>query len=39
MYFDSMREVRIKREVMEGIFTCALQDNFKVFQRGALLSH
>jgi|GEM_PF-2443179 len=31
MYFDPMREVRIKREVMEGIFTRALQDNFKVF--------
>jgi Protein of unknown function (DUF1631) len=33
MYFDSMREVRIKREVMESLFARSLQDHFKIFQR------
>lgn len=33
MYFDSMREVRIKREAMETLFIRAVQDNFKLFQR------
>jgi len=35
MYFDSMREVRIKREVMESLFARFLQDHFKIFQRNA----
>lgn len=35
MYFDSMREVRIKRQVMESLFARSLQDNFKVFQRSS----
>ncbi|MEH6358199.1 MAG: DUF1631 domain-containing protein [Pseudomonadales bacterium] len=35
MYFDSMREVRIKREAMEARFSRAIQDNFKPFYRGA----
>lgn len=33
MYFDSMRKVRIKRQVMESLFARSLQDNYKVFQR------
>lgn len=35
MYFDSMREVRIKREIMESLFGKSLQDGFRVFQRNA----
>lgn len=35
MYFDSMREVRIKREAMEARFSRAIQDNFRLFYRGA----
>ena len=31
IYFDSMREVRIKREAMESRFSRAIQDNFKQF--------
>lgn len=31
LYFDSMREVRIKREAMETRFASALQENFKQF--------
>jgi len=32
MYFDSMRKVRIKRQVMESLFARSLQDNYKIFQ-------
>ncbi len=35
MYFDSMREVRINREVIEKQFAKTLRDNFNVFQRNA----
>ncbi len=39
MYFDSMREVRIKRQVMESLFARSLQDNFKVFLRNTTSKH
>ena len=34
MYFDSMREVRIKREAMEIRFSRVTQENFKLFYPG-----
>lgn len=36
MYFDSMREVRIKRQMMEKRFAQALQDSFKNLQRNTV---